>query len=663
MDDPFGQDNVAVTDGKAIQASVVVPDETVVRLTGFSLDANIGTLVLSFDDIVAPASLNVSSVTIQDNPDATLDGTSSYTLTDSSFQRIRDGSEIQVSLSLQDLNGIKSLLRIGSTLNDTYLSIADSAATDSSGNVLIGVPADAALRADTFEPDAIRPTLTGFQLDLNQAALVLTFSETLDVGAVDASGITLQNLRDITSGGANNRDEITSLRLTSGVLATLFNSDVIRVGLLDTDFTLVTMFSDLGTFTNNTFLSLTSSSFSDTTGNRVVPVSPSSAFQATDIIADVTLPMLTGFDFSLNRETITLTFTEAVDVLTLDPTSLTVQETRNGSEGVVRQLTGGEGRYIAPQVVELRLNLEDIRFVKASPGLAVGINSVFVSLNDSFIMDYSDNFVVAVPSEGAVGASTFVEDESPPRLLRFDLDLSVDTITAEFDETIDPASANVTLFSLIDSLNFSAASSIIPLRDTSNLTVVEDYSIEIVIDPVELNQLKALPGFSDFNSTFLRVGSGALQDVFGNTLEAQVIPLETVTPDDVSPTLESYAIDYDANEIRLTFSEIIDPTTFNVSGITLQGTLVVVPPGRALTLRDSVATVGGLSPVLRVQLRSDDATALKRMTNLATDTSNTFLLLTADVVTWSETFLATPTRPRPCPRDRVSSLTTCPAPF
>ena len=223
-----------------------------------------------------------------------------------------------MQLFFNDLNGIKALLRIGSTVNDTFLSMPVSTAADSAGNAVIPIPSDAAFQATVLTPDDTRPELLSFVLDLNQATLELMFVESINPTSIDSSGITLQN-------APSDANASVSIQLTSGVLATTEPSEVIEIGILDTDFTFITSFENFSTATNNTFLAVIATAFQDTSGNRLVPILRSNALIATRVISDNTPPMLRGFDFSLDQETLTLTFSEAVDVLSLEPTQLTIQ--------------------------------------------------------------------------------------------------------------------------------------------------------------------------------------------------------------------------------------------------------------------------------------------------------------------------------------------------
>ena len=137
-----------------------------------------------------------------------------------------------------------------------------------------------------------------------------------------------------------------SVTLMSGVLQTLTNSDTIRIGILNADFMMINTISNLGTFTNNTFLSVPRSAFSDTSGNMVVRIPSDNALQASAVTGDTTAPILRGFEFRLDRDIITLSFSEAVNIDTLDPTQITVHSMQNASAGgVSRQLTGGEAVF------------------------------------------------------------------------------------------------------------------------------------------------------------------------------------------------------------------------------------------------------------------------------------------------------------------------------
>lgn len=615
IDDPYGVDNVPITDGKAILSKNVIPDVTSPELDSFTLDINAGFLVLSFTDVVDPESFNVSGITIQTR--SNIPEGESYMLTVSPFTRSASGEAITIELSFADLNGVKAILMVGATINDTYLSILTSVATDSAGNPLIEVPADAALQASEFTPDDIQPTLVQFHLDLNQASLVLTFSETIDTARTDPSGITLLN-----SGDGNFTSSIT---LASGVLAALENSNVLYIGIIDTDFTYITITPDLGTSIDNTFLSVLTSAFRDTSGNRITPISPSDALQARTIIMDTTQPVFLGFDFSLDRETITLTFSEAVDVTTLVPTQLLLQGLRNASEGGLElQLSGGSGSFLAPQVVELQLDLEDVRFIKLS-GLASDSSNTFVSINASFISDYSDNFVVDASAEFAVPVTVYTVDTSSSLLLGFLADVDNGTVTLEFDEPIDQLSPNISLITFQNAATLADSTASVPLL-SSSLTVLDNFTIQLSISDEDLNALKQVPGFGLENTTFVNISAGTLVDIYGNPVTTQVFAATAIEPDVTPPELLAFALDFNASELLLTFTETVDPETTNVTAITLQNSASRLLSTQIVTLTDSIVT-STPSPVVVIQLGPDDATALDTLRNLATEENNTYIIL------------------------------------
>ena len=523
-----------------------------------------------------------------------------------------------VTFSFADLNGVKSLIRLGSTLNDTFLSMLAFAVTDSSGNAFIEVPSNDALQAGDLVPDDMRPTLNFFVLDLNQATLTLTFSETIDVARINPSGITLQN-----TDGENITE---SLTLTSGVLATTQNSDIIRIGILDSDFTLLTQLIDLGTFVNNTYISVLATAFGDTSGNRLIPIPSTNALEASDIIPDTRAPVLVAYDFSLNTETITLTFSEAVDVSTLDPTQLTIQQNRNASEGgLVLQLTGGSANFVTPQIVEVSLALQDVRFLKTSGVLGSSAETTYVSINSSFIMDYSDNFAIEVTSDVAIRTMRYSPDTSSPRIIRFDLDLMNETVTVEFDELIDPTSPNISNVFFTDAPSLANATVIVPLL-TSSLTVLDNFTVNIQLSTSDLNAMKSIPGFGFDNSTYIYLNSNTVVDIYGIPFAPQIFEVSGITEDTMSPSLLSFSVNLNTSELLLTFTETVDPTSLDVSAITLLNNAVPANSDQQVILQDSVST-SSPSPVLVISLGPLDATNLQAMMNLATVRMNTFISL------------------------------------
>ena len=623
VDDSFNEDIIAVTDGKAIRATDVTPDRERPSLDSFSLDVNTGQLTLTFDDVISPQTFNVSGITIQNNANIT-EG-DSYTLTsDTTFTRLGTGFRMLVTFAEDDFNGIKSLLQKGATANNTFISITQGTATDSAFNPVIPILSTSAKAASSLTPDDIRPRLLRFSLDLNQATLILTFSETVDIDAVVITGITLQD----TSG-----ENITiSLPLASGVLYTTQHSSIITIGLVDTDFALLTSSPNFGTTVNNTYLAMAARSFSDTSGNRVLPISTTGALQASSITNDTTAPQLVRYDFSLDTGTLFLTFTEAVDLTSLNATQLTIQQLQNDTQGGESlTLSGGKSYFVSPRVVALELLNSDLNIIKQSGVLAASKSSTFISFTSSLFTDYSDNEISPQSSEEGLGATNYVPDTSSPIITGYAIDFDNMTITVSFHELIDPSSLDTASSTqgIFFQNSLTDPGSQISLN-SSSVEIFDNYSFIIRLSNDDMNELKAQPGFGLFNTTFINISRDFVRDIYGNGLDLQVSEVTDISPDTVNPQLTEFSIDLDAGHLLLTFSETVNAQSLNTTAILLQNGLT--GPTQYHRISSGATPVSSNAPIVVVELSSYDLTQLQSMMHLATNTSNTFIILPSNAI-------------------------------
>ena len=64
VDDLYGVDVIAITDGQALRAEQFIPDVTLPNLLFYSLDLNTGILLLSFDEAVSNYSHTLSMLNL-----------------------------------------------------------------------------------------------------------------------------------------------------------------------------------------------------------------------------------------------------------------------------------------------------------------------------------------------------------------------------------------------------------------------------------------------------------------------------------------------------------------------------------------------------------------------------------------------------------------------
>jgi len=146
----------------------------------FTFDLNLGQLFLYFSETVNVQSVNFTAITMQNGTLA--NETISYMLTGGDMS-LRNFTDVTVTLLPEDLNAIKSLLTLGTSVSDTYLSLTPYLLEDMNGNLVVDISAESAQQAYDVIPDITGPELLSFNLNLTSDILSLSFSETVSASS------------------------------------------------------------------------------------------------------------------------------------------------------------------------------------------------------------------------------------------------------------------------------------------------------------------------------------------------------------------------------------------------------------------------------------------------------------------------------------------------
>lgn len=242
----------------ATQVDTFTPDETGPRLRAFSLDMDIGELMITFNEPINPSTLSIPFVSVMN---ASTAPQTTYTLTSESLAFVQNSTVVTISLRIQDLNNIKAIDNIATSNLDTCITTQYWTVSDLNGNVMNdALP----LCVDSFMPDSTQPEILSFDLDLCMEQLVISFSETVNVSSVNPTRIKFQGsstapTASITLTGGNTLQE-------NGpeLLMRLARNDANRLA---------------GRSIADTFLAVSSNIIRDTSGNEVVAISSSAALQ------------------------------------------------------------------------------------------------------------------------------------------------------------------------------------------------------------------------------------------------------------------------------------------------------------------------------------------------------------------------------------------------
>ena len=284
--------------------------------------------------------------------------------------------------------------------------------------------------------------------------------------------------------------------------------------------------------------------------------------------------MLNNFTLDIDAGELTLTFSEPVSAETFEVEGVSIQAS-NSTPTASYQLTS-DSSTSSENGVEVVISLSDydLNQLKAS-GFASSDSDTFLTLTSSATRDIAliPNQVMSINSTSALSVQTFTADDAPPQLQSFTLDLTEDTLEIVFDEPIDNTTIDFSQFTLTtSSLSPSVHLSGANITSTDTGSVV---SITVALAPDTIVAIKSDLNFgTETGNTYLRIAamSNAVTDTAMNVLTQSVnTQAADVLPDTTNPLLTAFTLNLESDTLELTFDDVIDPSMFDPTGITLQG--------------------------------------------------------------------------------------------
>ncbi len=595
------------------------PDTTSPIILYFDLDLNSNRLTFTFNETIRVESLQVSEIIIQDSSELndTMEG--SYRVLESGVALTTDDTVLIIELLANDTNYIKRFTNLATSVNNTYISVSNLTLQDMNGNPITFIPANNSLQVRIFDQDLVSPSLVSFELDLTNEEIRFIFDETININSFDAARLVLY---------ANATTNSTSYSLTGGEIITMQNDTNFALVLTTYDLNEIKKFDDLAVSTNTSFIAFDAALLVDMNGNFVQPTG--SPVQASLFVSDTISPVLFEFHLDMDLGYLHLTFSETIEVSSIDPTTIILQSEYN-STNVSYSLTGGA--VITPNQPELTLQIltVDLNNIKRITGLATSINNTYIAITSNTITDVNNNPVVVINSSYALQASNVIEDITSPNLLSFDLDFDGDGILwLTFDETILVSSLNA---SFLEIVNSDRVENITERYVISTSVLLEnrtdDPIVPISLSRFDSNEIKKLTDLAtDANNTYLLLDANFISDMNFNAANSVTYPqrVSTHTPDTTRPRLEAFTVDMDTRIIYLHFSETVNVSSFDVTGVTLQDD--TFPVGTSLVLSNLSFVSVDNEPIIPVQLSTFDANLLTSMTNLYNNLNDSYISVT-----------------------------------
>ena len=603
-------------------------------IRSISLDLDRGRLQISFSESVNVSSFNTSGLTLQglnsvSSPSLYFQLTGGVALRNDSLLSQGD-AVVNVDLSVDDLNAIKSLPDVASHSANTFLSVSPNTVFDMNGNGLAALPLTGGMAGRISQPDSQPPALVNYTVDLGADTILLIFSESVLTTSLNATAITV--LSSSNSSLAN-----VTYQLTGGSSASPFGRHIL-LQLSRADADNIKVLEGLMTNSSNTFISITSNLITDMANLSVNASDAGDALAAGDVIPDRKRPSLVCFDLNLNNNTLTLTFSESVRTSSLNMSQATVQNAKVGTTQVV--LANSSTSSSNGPIIIVRLAFVDYNAIRFRTNLATDSSNTYLSLGTGFLVDMFGNQLNEIPTTNSTPVCNYYNDTSPPVLRSFDLRMTNGRlpmiVVLHFDEVVNVSTVDVTGVTLHSDDVASPAN--YTLTNGTVLNTQNSATVEIAVTNNDLNAVKALaPMLQNSSLSFVSVVTMLRNMVNLGNLPSTILPVSVHTADLSTPTLTSFSLDLDASRLVLNFSEPVIPSTVNVELLTLQSELSQLSTTtQAYTLfsssRVANADLTTETSTIYISVSLTDSNNIKRRELLASNINSTFISVSRSLV-------------------------------
>ena len=258
---------------------------------------------------------------------------------------------------------------------------------------------------------------------------------------------------------------------------------------------------------------------------------------------------------------------------------------------------------------------------------------LILTCREVFIVDMNDNPSVSLSGDQVIN---FTADATSPRLTSFDFDLDAGELSLTFSETVNASSFNPIGISLQSVLLASLPSEYHQLTGGDLVSLTDDTVLTLLLTINDLNDIKAKGIALDNTTTWLTLYNYTVSDMSNNTITPvdrgyTAEPVNEYTSDTTSPILVNFTLDLTSEQLILTFSETVAANTLNATQFTLQNDSTDTP-GESHTLSESSRAVLIHGPVINVTLSVYDLNEIKKLTNMGTSPTNTYLSLTSSAI-------------------------------
>jgi hypothetical protein len=615
-----------------------------------SVDMNVGTLTIVFDETVKADSLDASTITVQ--LDAA--GTVSHTLQGPGTNlNVQNSPTIVVKIEDADLNAIK-LKAMLTKLEDSYVYLAEGTVTDTSvAATESDAHGDAAI---AFKVDETPPALTAFSFDLTTKSLILSFDEVVKASSVVETEITLWSHEN--DAAAENLGETRTSYTLVDVTVNSPNGLELELVLSDEDLDAIKAITNLFISPGSSYMSFNEDVVTDMAvpANKVTPVLDTSAERASAFKADNLQPAVESFDLDMTAELLTIYFSETVDSDSVVFPAITLQKSATvgtSAHGHV-SLTGGKVTHTTDiPSLQIKLSTADVNRLKTAK-IGMDTSSTYLTMTAAAVTDMAGlDLIPREDGNNAVQVDQYNRDNTDPVLQKCALDLTNEELTLSFSETVDASSIIVSHITLAQ--DAGGIGTTYSLHSPSGTSSEDGPEIVVDISLTDLNEIKRLNehGLATIEdeaaSVYCSVSVEFINDVFENPVVVRELsdglPSTDFVTDGVAPKLKSFTLDMNQviseNTVQVAtatllmkFSETVKFNSYDPKFLTIQKAETVSGTGSSVTLTgqfSSVSTQSGTQ--LAFKMLRADANAIKLVADMATGEDDTYLTLDSSFVT------------------------------
>jgi len=191
----------------------------------------------------------------------------------------------------------------------------------------IGINDGSAMSATLITADALRPSFSKWEMNMDTGLMTLYFGEPVNATSFTPSHMSFQAVENLGTDPSANI--ISLVETNTSVLTPDGTTQQIQLG--NVNMNAIKALSPLGTLQSKLFLSFATPAYTDMAGNlmSLAYVSIYDAKPCTVFTPDTTPPRLVSFDLNMNTEELRLVFTETVNTHQFE---VRRKERRNGAK-------------------------------------------------------------------------------------------------------------------------------------------------------------------------------------------------------------------------------------------------------------------------------------------------------------------------------------------